>query len=366
MAPAIAIPAPAPVARATRAPILEPALAFAVGLAMPSAASRGWTAPLDVFAAIFLAVLFARGRARRIPDLGVVFLASILLSLIPALMLGPGPTPAVWGGLGALLGAFGLYVAGVNAGRAAELTRASLLGLGLGVIVETVALAAARISDPAHSPSGTASFGFCAAGLLVSLGPTLEAPRLRRACVILGLVAASWAFMGTPARAGSGAVSTAVPFGAGPGLADGVAGELGLLGAAAFFGMAALPFLFGRRDPGLRLTFLLFMIGAFVLRSDAALHRDRAFLFLLGAGAAVVLRRRAEFSREREISSYVLPKPSLIRDVEGDGAARPGAAPPSAGPEIPAGRFGSSACSSTKELARGVFPPRGWGNAVIQ
>ena len=84
-----------------------------------------------------------------------------------------GTTPAVWSRLGALLGAFGLYVAGVNAGRTAELTRASLLGLGLGVIVETVALAAARISDPAHSPSGTASFGFCAAGLLVALGPTL-------------------------------------------------------------------------------------------------------------------------------------------------------------------------------------------------
>lgn len=146
-------------------------------------------APVDLACAAFLGILLFRHRLRRVPDAAGVYLAAILLSLIPALMVTPGARVDAWAGFGTMLVAFGFYVAGLNLGRYPELMRPLLLGLSVGIFAQVV-LAGLRVSQ---------SFGwaFCAAGLLLTFGTRLGTPVLRGIYVAAGLAAVVFAFLGS-------------------------------------------------------------------------------------------------------------------------------------------------------------------------
>jgi hypothetical protein len=298
--------------------------------------------------ALFLGLALIGGSLRRLPDRAFVFLAAIVLSLIPALMVTPGPRAAVGSGFAALLVAFGFFVAGLAIGRALSLIRDLLMGLSVAAVTH-VLLAGLHI--PASH-----TWAFCAAGLLLAFGPTLETPLQRGFAVTAGLAAAALAFLGT-GTVGAAAIATwavlfglsawraasrityhaflgavalgaivlavawprlgptplaqdfvsaferftdgslvpslaaaaqALPFGlgAGHGRPDiaGVATELGLLGLAGFAMLVAFPLRAGRRANAPRLL-MTFIPAAVVLMVGTALYADPLFLLMLGVAS---------------------------------------------------------------------------------
>jgi hypothetical protein len=156
------------------------------------------TIAADVLCVAFLASLFIRRRMKPIPDMAIVFLGAVFISLIPALLVGAGPPILVWSGFAAMLAAFGFYLAGLNLGGSPALVRSLLIGICIGVCGETIIVAHDAIAfQPWFSaaPGRLAAFGFAAAGLLFTFGVTFRRLFLAAGVAACGLVflASHWA-----------------------------------------------------------------------------------------------------------------------------------------------------------------------------
>jgi len=162
----------------------------------------------DAVCILALAFLFLRGAPARLPAAGVLYLAALAVSLIPALLLWPGPEDFVWTTLAGLTMAFSFYVLGLNIGSSRTVTSALLWGLALVTIAEFAIVGHDYFSSSQWFPDpmegrarGTfkangqlGAFGFCAAGLLLVMSRTPESRRLRTLSVVSGLLAATFVF----------------------------------------------------------------------------------------------------------------------------------------------------------------------------
>lgn len=167
-------------------------------------------APVDLFCLALLGMLFFRHRMKVPPMRSMVYAASIVIALVPALLITGGDDQvAIWTSASALLMAFGYYLVGINIAASPVLMRCMLWGLCLGVAAETVVVLHDTIFSRQWFPDpmegrvrGTfktngqlAAYSFCAAGLLLTFGTTQGPRNFRRLCMVLGLVAASFPFM---------------------------------------------------------------------------------------------------------------------------------------------------------------------------
>jgi len=166
-------------------------------------------APVDFLCVALLALLFFRHSLKLPPRPAFLYLAAILVSLIPGLLFTSGPERDVWVGASALLMALGYYVLGINLGASRTLIHWLLAGLCVGVFGQAIIVVHDVVSPTQWFPDpmegrvrGTfkangqlGAYGFCAAGLLVTFGSTLGSPAFRKACVALAITAASFVFL---------------------------------------------------------------------------------------------------------------------------------------------------------------------------
>ena len=166
-------------------------------------------APVDMLCVLFTATLFVRHRMRPLPVAGILYVAAVLLALLPAYLVTPGSTYNVWAQCAGILMAFGFYVIGLNVGDSPTLLRWLLAGLCVAVLAEAVVVfhdsLASSLWFPDPMPGrvrGTfktngqlGAFGFCAGGFLITFGATVTSPRFRQVCVAAALLAASFAFL---------------------------------------------------------------------------------------------------------------------------------------------------------------------------
>lgn len=164
--------------------------------------------PVDLVCALLLAILFVRHRTARLPNSSILYVAALCFSLIPALLITPGPNHPVMTGFAAVLMAFAFYVAGLNIGGSPALLRWLLAGLCVGVLAEAVVVAHDLVSPGQWFPDpmegrvrGTfkangqlGAYGFCAGGILVTFGLAMESKKFRWTCVAAGLIAMSFVF----------------------------------------------------------------------------------------------------------------------------------------------------------------------------
>ena len=194
-------------------------LAFLVGFLLPlltlktgyygtpmDLASR--VALVDLACVLLFALVVVRGSPASVPIPGAVYFCAIVLSLIPGLVFYPAQESLAWTSFAALVMAFLFYVLGLWVGRSPETTSALLAGVAVVTLLEAVVvfhdyfLPSQWFPDPMEGRArGTfkangqlGAYGFCAAGLLLSLGPGLASRRLRILCVASGLIAATFVF----------------------------------------------------------------------------------------------------------------------------------------------------------------------------
>ncbi|HLY08236.1 MAG TPA: hypothetical protein VKW04_02915 [Planctomycetota bacterium] len=192
-------------------------LAFLLGFTLPlltlqtgyygtpkDLASR--VAVADFVCLLMFALLLLRGSPARVPIPGGLYGVSLLLSLVPALLIWPGPEDFVWTTVAGIGMAFAFYLLGLSIGESREVTTALLGGLALvtvaefAIVLHDVVATAQWFPDPMEGRArGTfkangqlGAFGFCAAGLLLVLSGIPESGRLRGFCVLSGLLAASF------------------------------------------------------------------------------------------------------------------------------------------------------------------------------
>jgi hypothetical protein len=167
-------------------------------------------APVDLLCIVLLVVLFCV-HGMKMPLLrSLVYVAAIIISMVPGLLVTPGERSFVWTGAAALLMAFGYYLVGLNIGTSPALLRCMLSGLCLGVFGEgiivlhdsVVAHGSQWFPDPMEGRvRGTfktngqlGAYSFCAAGMLFTFGATLGTKNFKKVCVVLGFVAAIFVF----------------------------------------------------------------------------------------------------------------------------------------------------------------------------
>jgi hypothetical protein len=210
-----ALPAPFP-ARDAR---VQRGLAFGLGFSLPllTLQTGYYGTPTDLGSRVsiadlvclsMLALLFLRGRPARVPAAGVLYGVALLVSLVPALLLWPGPEDFVWTTLAGISMAFLFYILGLSVGASRDVTAALLRGLALVTLIEFVIVvhdyfwSSQWFPDPMEGRArGTfkangqlGAFGFCAAGLLLVLSRVPESRRLRTLCVVAGLLAGTFVF----------------------------------------------------------------------------------------------------------------------------------------------------------------------------
>ncbi|MBI4566668.1 MAG: hypothetical protein HY716_18480 [Planctomycetes bacterium] len=208
------------------------ALALGIGLllavltlrteyAEPRVFSMSRVVPVDLVCTAFLAVLFLRHRMAAPPWPALLYVAAVVLSLVPGLVMTGGGESKVCMEFLARLMAFCFYLAGLNIGASGTLIRWLIGGLCMGVFAEAVVVVHDAMGPSQWFPDpmdgrvrGTfkangqlGAYGFCAAGLLATFGVTLGAPLFRRLCVIAAPVAASFVFF---ASRRTGMISVAV------------------------------------------------------------------------------------------------------------------------------------------------------------
>lgn len=216
---------PRPVAAALREPFpprdlrLYRVLTFILGFSLPlltlqtgyygtptDLASR--VAPADFVCLFTFGMLCLRGSPTRVPAPGVLYFFALIVSLFPALVLWPGPELFVWTTLAGVLMGFTFYLIGLNIGESRAVTTSLLTGLALVTLGEFVIVVHDYFSpgqwfpDPMEGRArGTfkangqlGAFGFCAAGLLITLGQVPASRRIRALCLLSGLMAASFVF----------------------------------------------------------------------------------------------------------------------------------------------------------------------------
>lgn len=199
---------------------LHRGLAFALGFLLPLLTLKTgyYGTPVDLasrvalvdFACILaLGALCLRGSPAAVPAPGWVYAVALGLSLFPALVVWPGPEFYAWTQFMALVMAFLFYVVGLNIGRSPDVTAALLKGVCAVTLLEAVVVfhdyflpGAQWFPDPMEGRArGTfkangqlGAYGFCAAGLLLTMGSAVASPRLRRLCVACGFLAATFVF----------------------------------------------------------------------------------------------------------------------------------------------------------------------------
>lgn len=164
---------------------------------------------VDLVCLITLGVLCLRGSPASIPVPGWVYAFAVVLSLYPALVISPGRESYAWVSFTALLMAFLFYTIGLSIGRSPVMTAALLKGVCAVTLLEAVVVfhdyflpGSQWFPDPMEGRArGTfkangqlGAYGFCAAGLLLTIGSAVAAPRLRHLCIFCGFVAASFVF----------------------------------------------------------------------------------------------------------------------------------------------------------------------------
>jgi hypothetical protein len=194
-------------------------LAFVLGLALPLLTLKtGYygtptdlgsrVALVDLVCILSLALLVLRGAPAPLSWPGGVYLFALVLSLIPALLISPGPEIYAWTSFAAILMAFLFYLLGLSIGESRTMTSALLAGVCAVTLAESLIVfhdyfwpsqwfpdpmeGRARGTFKANGQLG--AYGFCAAGLLITLGRVPESPRLRKLCVGSGLLAATFVF----------------------------------------------------------------------------------------------------------------------------------------------------------------------------
>jgi hypothetical protein len=223
--PAVELPPPARRAAPVRSPFpardlrLHRGLAFLLGFTLPlltlqtgyigtpkDLASRVAVSDLVCLAAFGLLCL--RGAPVRVPLAGGLYFAALAFSLVPALILWPGPEDFVWTTLAGILMAFSFYLLGLNIGSSRAVLSSLLWGVAcvsvaeFAIVFHDYFFSSQWFPDPMEGRArGTfkangqlGAFGFCAAGLLLVLGRVPESPRLRVLCVVSGLLAGSFVF----------------------------------------------------------------------------------------------------------------------------------------------------------------------------
>jgi hypothetical protein len=198
---------------------LHRTLAFLLGFTLPLLTLKTgyYGTPTDLGSRVAIAdavcilafgLLFLRGAPVRLPAAAVLYLAALAVSLIPALLLWPGPEDFVWTTLAGITMAFSFYVLGLNIGSSRAVTDALLWGLVVVTIAEFAIVghdyffSSQWFPDPMEGRArGTfkangqlGAFGFCAAGLLLVMSRTPESRRLRTLCVVAGLLAGTFVF----------------------------------------------------------------------------------------------------------------------------------------------------------------------------
>jgi hypothetical protein len=195
-------------------------LAFLVGLLLPVLTLQtryvgtpvDWTSrvvPVDVLCAIFLAIFALRHPMRPLPWPAALYLAAVVFSLFPGLLVTPGPERDVWAQFLGLGMGFAFYVLGLNLGRSPGAVAALLAGTAAAVAAEAVIVyhdvlvpsspwfpdpmpGRARGTFKANGQLG--AYGFCAAGLLATFGAVAGSPGRRTLGVLTALLSASFVF----------------------------------------------------------------------------------------------------------------------------------------------------------------------------
>jgi len=194
-------------------------LAFVVGMALPlltlktsyygtptDLSSR--VALVDVLCILMLSLLILRGSPAAVPAPAAVYAFAIVLSLFPALVISPGSETYAWTSFAAILMAFLFYVLGLSIGESRPVLTSLLAGACCVTLVESVIVfhdyffSSQWFPDPMEGRArGTfkangqlGAYGFCAAGMLITMGRVPESRRLRLLCLVSGLLAASFVF----------------------------------------------------------------------------------------------------------------------------------------------------------------------------
>lgn len=198
---------------------LSQALAFSLGFLLPiltlktgyygtptDLASR--VALVDLFCVVAMAALCLRGSPATVPIPGGLYFFALVISLFPSLVIFPGREIYAWTAFAALFMAFLFYILGLSVGESPEVTSALLKGVCAVTVLEGIIVfhdyffSSQWFPDPmAGRARGTfkangqlGAYGFCAAGLLLSMGRTVASRRLRLWTLICGLLAASFVF----------------------------------------------------------------------------------------------------------------------------------------------------------------------------
>jgi hypothetical protein len=198
---------------------LHRVLAFALGFTLPLLTLKtGYygtptdfsarVAISDVLCLLSFALLCARGSPSAVPLPGGLYFFALIVSLFPALVLWPGPELFVWTTLAGVLMGFVFYLLGLSIGESRAVTTALLAGLAWVTLGEFVIVLhdyfspAQWFPDPMEGRArGTfkangqlGAFGFCAAGLLLSMSRVPSSPRMKTLCLVAGLLAGTFVF----------------------------------------------------------------------------------------------------------------------------------------------------------------------------
>jgi hypothetical protein len=214
---AVSVPVAGPFPARDRS--VSEALVFAIGFFLPiltlktgyygtptDLSSR--VALVDLLCMAALGVLCLRGSPARVPIPGGLYFFALVMALFPSLVIFPGREIYAWTAFAALVMAFLFYVVGLSIGESPGVTSAFLKGLCAVTLLEGVVVfhdyffSSQWFPDPmAGRARGTfkangqlGAFGFCAAGLLLSMGCAVPSRRLRLVSLVSGLVAASFVF----------------------------------------------------------------------------------------------------------------------------------------------------------------------------
>jgi hypothetical protein len=95
-------------------------------------------APVDMLCVLFFGTLYVRHRMRPLPGAAILYVAAVILALIPATLITPGFNPKVWAQFAGILMAFAFFVVGLNVGDSPPLLRWVLAGLCVAVAAEAV------------------------------------------------------------------------------------------------------------------------------------------------------------------------------------------------------------------------------------
>lgn len=196
---------------------LHRTLAFAVGFLLPlltlktgyygtpiDLASR--IALVDVACLLLVALIVVRSTPAPVPIAGAVYFFALVVSLVPALVFYDQRESYAWVTFAAILMAFLFYILGLSVGKSPEVSSALLAGVAVVTLLEAVVVyhdyffASQWFPDPMEGRArGTfkangqlGAYGFCAAGLLLTMGQGVASRRLRILCIVSGLVAASF------------------------------------------------------------------------------------------------------------------------------------------------------------------------------